>query len=59
MAWSYQKMNEDSVGNLANVDKIIEHWNKFLKSAKNNPKAKSYVESVEATIIQLKEYKNF
>jgi len=59
MAWSYQMMNQDAEGNLSNVDTIIEHWNKFLKSAKNNPKAKSYVKSVEATVTELKEYKEF
>ncbi|RKX21021.1 MAG: hypothetical protein DRP51_04865 [Candidatus Zixiibacteriota bacterium] len=59
MAWSYQMMNTDAEGNISNVDKVISHWNQFLKSAKNNPKAKRYIENVESTINDLKEYKEF
>lgn len=54
LAISYETVHQDSPDKM---DKIIGYWTKFLKVAKNNPKAKDLIPSTEEHIKALEELK--
>jgi tetratricopeptide (TPR) repeat protein len=47
LAISFEQINQDK------TDQVIAYWNKFIKSAKNNPRAKNLVQEAEAHIKDL------
>ena len=54
LAISYETEYQDDP---EKIDQVIAYWNKFLKVAKGNPKAKSLVDGIQSHVTDLKDLK--
>ncbi|UCD16293.1 MAG: hypothetical protein JSV44_07430, partial [Candidatus Zixiibacteriota bacterium] len=59
LAISFEHMNLSAQGNIDDIDQVIANWNKFLKVAKNNPRAKRLISETEEHIKDLQELKEY